>query len=404
MAKLIRVFSNFPLEFAGGGEASAPSIASALGQNHFRVEYVTDSGYRGLTRISTEEAISSYVRDFTYSHQRFVTYRSFLPPQFYRPLPSEATLTSSDLNLLLIDRIPPVQFLFALRRVAAPSILLLHGLSFESVLPPNPISAAYISYLRLARRSFGLLSKAAQVYFQVFTGSQREILLNLGISPNRVYTIPSGIDMTRVPLPKGHENFGVLYLGRIERATKGIDFLLRVLKRVEAEAPADLRVNIIGSGRDAALLNVFAQSPVVSYHGYVNRAQKEAILERSDLAISTSYIEPFSLSTVEALAAGAKVLTTPCNGPQSIVGSLPLLGNVLPYDPDSFATAVMNEYNKWKVSEDRLLSERSSRSTYVRLRFSTVRMEREYLNMVQKVIVDSHAAEKPVSKSGREPR
>jgi glycosyltransferase involved in cell wall biosynthesis len=385
LAELVRIFSNFPIEFAGGGEASTVNIARSLGVNHYSVEYVSDSGYQGVTRISTQEVISSLVRDFTYSRQRFERYRSLLPPQLYRSLPTESQLATSDVNLLLIDRIPPVQFLLMLRSIEVPTILLLQGFSVESKLPPNPLSAAYILYLRFASRTLGLLSKARNVYFQVLTPPQREVLFRSGIAPSHVFTIPSGVDLSRIPEPSDHKSFGVLFAGRIERVTKGIDFLVRVLKGIESAAPPALRVNIIGSGRDQGLLDLFAKSEVVRYHGFVSQDEKEKILRQSDVSLSTSYLEPFSLSTVEALASGAMVLTTPCNGPRSIVGLSPLLGKVLPYDPGLFVAEVFEVYRRWNVSNDRLLAERFSRSSFVRTRYSTQRMEKDYADMVKQI-------------------
>lgn len=390
MNELVRIFGSFPLEFAGGGELSCSNIAHGLAANGFRVEYVCDSGYNGVIRISTEEAFRSLVRGFSYLRLPFEKYPTILPAPLYRALPSQKQLTKADLNLLLLDRIPPLQFLSALRAIRVPTVLLLHGLTIEPEIPPDPLAAAYSLYLRSACRAFGPLSKSPHVHFQVFAQSQQQSLVRLGIDPSHIFIIPSGIDLSQVPPPSNHEGFGVLFLGRIERVTKGIDFLLRVLRSIERVAPPGLDVNIVGSGRDQGVFNEFSGSSIVHYHGFVDDARKKKILQRSDVSLTTSYFEPFSLSLVEALASGAMVFTTPCSGPSSIVDLSPLLGKVLTFDPDLFVSSVMEVYARWKASEDQLLAERVLRSSFVRPRFSSQRMAKDYVTMIQQLLGGTH--------------
>jgi glycosyltransferase involved in cell wall biosynthesis len=363
-------------------------IANYLGQSGYQVEYIADNSRPTIQRISEEEA-RSRVHNFTYYRSPFRRYTSAIAAALYRPLPSIESLKESDANLVLLDRIPPPQFLLALGKVPSPTVLMFHGLTVETVLPPNPLAAAYELYLRVAMRSLALASDSSNVFFKVLTNGMKGVLERCGIHGSQVFVIPSGIDFSKIPEPIESDRFTVTFVGRIEGSLKGIDFLVRVLRRLESSAPLNLEVNIIGSGRDTSLLDEFSESHIIRYHGYIPDREKAEMISRSDLFLVTSYIEPFSLTTVEALAGGAFVLTTPCSGPSSIVGKSPQFGAILPYRPHEFVKEVMRAYDRWNSSKSELMAERRARRRQALSLYSTERMVKENLGMVRKITLKS---------------
>lgn len=293
------------------------------------------------------------------------------------------------MNLLFLDRIPPAQFLLALERITSPTVLMFHGLAIETVLPPNPLAAAYELYLRVAVRSLALVSRSTHVFFQVFTSGMKGVLERCGIHGNRVFVIPGGIDFSKIPEPIESDRFTVTFVGRLEGPVKGIDFLVRVLRCLDSSAPPNLEVNIIGSGRDNSLMDEFSGSHHIHYHGYVPDKDKVAMISRSDMFLVTSYIEPFSLATVEALAGGAFVLTTPCSGPSFIVSKSPQFGAILPYCPHAFVTEVMRAYDRWNGSKRELMAEKRARRRQALSLYSIERVVRENLGLVRAITAKS---------------
>lgn len=362
------------------------NVASFLGRAGFAVEYIADANYCGIMRGTSEEVVSSLVKNFDYVRLPFVTYPSLLPHRFYRRLPTREQLEVADVNLILIDRVPPIAFLQRLKHTRVPTVLLMHGLSIGSKLPPQPLTAAYLMYLRSAGKSLRILSESDHVFFQVLSEGQRAVLVRFGIRPTNVFTIPSGVALDDIPFPAPHDGFGVLFMGRIERLTKGVDLLVETLQSLESIKPEGLHVNVIGSGKDSDMLRRFQGSSIIKCAGFVSIGVRRNVLRESDLFLGTSFVEPFSLATVEALASGCFVLTTPCQGPMSIVSTSPDLGQVLTFDSKSFVKEILRYYRRWQLSDDHLLGERERRASQVRVRFATDVMSQAYLELVRNVI------------------
>jgi glycosyltransferase involved in cell wall biosynthesis len=388
LQELIRFFGNYPLEFAGGGEICCSAIANHVGQHGFRVEYISSDRPPPFQRI-TEEQARFWARSFSYYRSPFHRYSLVGSASLYRPLPPIEQLRESQVNLVLLDRIPPAQFLLALQKIRTPTVLLFTGITLEAVLPPNPLAACYEMYVRAAMRSLALLSGSPHVFFQVFTARMGQAIEKCAIDEKRVVVIPNGVDFSKIPEPTESDRFTVTFVGRLEGVSKGLDFLVRVLKRLDASAPQDLEVNILGSGENQSFMDEFSESRHIRFRGYVPEPDKVAMLSRSDVFLVTSYIEPFSLATVEALAGGAFVLTTPCSGPSSIVGASPLFGAVLRYRPQEFEREILRAYDRWNGHRRELVGERRMRRRRALTLYSMERMVGEYLELVRRLVNSS---------------
>jgi len=146
------------------------------------------------------------------------------------------------------------------------------------------------------------------------------------------------------------DDFIVGCIGDI-RPIKGYDTLLESAK-ILTNNYKNIRFLIVGSqtgsGQDFNYkIRKYGLADIVKYIGYRNDVNN--ILKTIDIYVLPSISEGFSLSTIEAMAAGKPVIATRCGGPEEIITDSydGLLVNV--NDPEAISKAVeilMNDSNK----------------------------------------------------------
>lgn len=130
---------------------------------------------------------------------------------------------------------------------------------------------------------------------------------------DKVEVIPFGIDQTRwslVPPPPPGQWPRAIFIGRLV-AWKGVDILLRALERVP-----NLRLDIVGSGPEAARLKTLAQAVAVAdrvrwFGEYPDEDLPRRMADADFLVLpSVTTEEMFGLVVLEAMAAARPVVTT----------------------------------------------------------------------------------------------
>lgn len=103
---------------------------------------------------------------------------------------------------------------------------------------------------------------------------------------------------------------------------KGFDVLINAFKIALAQ-DSDLRLEIIGIGplREKLEAQVMGKnlSHYVAFKGACKPVEVAEVMQASHLCISTSHIETFGITVIEALACGKPVVATPSGGPQNII-------------------------------------------------------------------------------------
>lgn len=135
----------------------------------------------------------------------------------------------------------------------------------------------------------------------------------------------------------------VLFLGRLHEK-KGVFDLIRAIPSVLERVP-EAKFTLAGDGdlhgvaRQAELLGV---RHALNFAGWVDGAAKEALLASADLLVLPSYYEAFSVSIVEAMAAGVPVVSTAVGGVPDVLedGACGVL--VPPRDVEALAAALIN--------------------------------------------------------------
>ncbi|MCH6160837.1 glycosyltransferase [Streptomyces marispadix] len=126
----------------------------------------------------------------------------------------------------------------------------------------------------------------------------------------QVTALPNGIDRAAFTAPAGAAREHVLYLGRLETSSKGLDLLLRAYASAAPRTTCDLL--IAGDGPDAETARSLARKLGVEgrtrWLGRVEGAVRYALLAGARLVCVPSRYETFGLVAAEALATRTPVL------------------------------------------------------------------------------------------------
>ena len=147
-------------------------------------------------------------------------------------------------------------------------------------------------------------------YVTVSDATRRD-LIGLGVAGDRIDVVHNGIDVPRPQhlLPRAALPT-VCVLGRLV-PHKQVEHALEVAARTRAAIP-DLHLDIVGSGwwREplAARAVALGVEDLVTFHGWVGGAERDAILDRAWLLLAPSVKEGWGIAIMEAAARGVPAL------------------------------------------------------------------------------------------------
>ncbi len=229
----------------------------------------------------------------------------------------------------------------ASRLTPAKNVMTVHGLSEFS----NFLGRAYYS-------AFGNFSGKIVAVSQNLAD---RFVADTMVRKGKVTVIPNGIDVDRfgssVDREKTLARFGlpsrarlVLAVGNL-RAIKGYDFLVESFARIAAAEPS---LYLMICGNDFFDHQRFLD-PIIERYGLSDRVvfadfvnDIETLYAVADVYALTSVSEGFSLTTVEAMASSAAVVSTDCIGPREIIDD-GIDGIIVPgRDPDLFGRTILD--------------------------------------------------------------
>jgi glycosyltransferase involved in cell wall biosynthesis len=197
------------------------------------------------------------------------------------------------------------------------------------------------------------VAAARQAAFHIAVSQHgKETIAHFTGQSERLRVIPNGVDGAVFSRPTNDPGGGfnphqVLYVGLIKRI-KGIDLLLRAMKKLASERPATRLVLVGGSfyretrlqeeqfGQLAADLGIADR---VTFVGRQPPGVVAQYMRESAVMVLPSRRESFGAVLVEALACGTPVVATRCGGPEDIVNEK--VGALVPReDVDSLAGAI----------------------------------------------------------------
>lgn len=210
-----------------------------------------------------------------------------------------------------------------LLRTRRPSVITVHG-----------VASRWISVARTARQEKVWRTRVQRAVdstdhvITVSNSSARDVSEVFGVESRRLTTIEHGIDVDRFSAPTAlspelaaqlPDRF-VLYLGNIE-PRKNLMSLVRAFATPEVRS---LGVKLVIAGRAAwnaeESLAVIDASPDVIRLGFVSDADRTALMQACTAFAFPSLYEGFGFPVVEALAAGAVVVTSDRGSLEEVAG------------------------------------------------------------------------------------
>ena len=172
--------------------------------------------------------------------------------------------------------------------------------------------------LRLSKERYEQLAQESLMADYCIVASQytRRTLLENGVSPDRVFVMPYGIDVEAdsLPAPRPSNLFRVLFVGqKIHR--KGLSYLLEAWSRLKLP---NAELVVAGRGnQDRELLRQYAGT-FRDVHN-ASQADLDALYRQADLFCMPSLVEGFGLVYLEALARGLPIMGTLNTGAADLI-------------------------------------------------------------------------------------
>jgi glycogen(starch) synthase len=184
-----------------------------------------------------------------------------------------------------------------------------------------------------------VLHRAARL-FAVSRGVRDELDAAYSVPPGQVAVIPNGVDLeffaARPSRPRGRD---VLYVGRLGYR-KGLFRLLDAFAR--PSVPRDMRLLLAGEGPLAASLAAHARGLCIAdrvlFLGFLTRDRLRVELHAAACVVNPADYETGPLTLLEAMAAGAPVVSTPTGLANELGPEPPLL--LTAAEPDALAASI----------------------------------------------------------------
>lgn len=181
--------------------------------------------------------------------------------------------------------------------------------------------------------------------------AERDLLIRLGVNPKRISVLPNAVDLhayghtppsvvSRPPL--------VLFIGQLV-PRKGYDLLARAIPLVLRSVPAARFIFVSHNRNGEADLRHIAANSNIAHHldivGPVSESEKIRLLHSAAVVAAPSRYEGFGIPLIEAMAAGAPVVTTDVIACNEIIGH-ERTGLLVPYgNVEALAEALIRLLN-----------------------------------------------------------
>ncbi|MFQ5813782.1 MAG: glycosyltransferase family 4 protein, partial [Anaerolineae bacterium] len=228
-----------------------------------------------------------------------------------------------------------------------PSVVTIHDLSF--LLYPESFKRSKRFYLSLFTR---LSARQARCIIAVSKSTKRDVVRLLGVSPDKVEVVYSGVDDVFHPLAEDQvaafrskrglpERF-ILFVGTIE-PRKNVTRLIEAFAALRPCDLANLKL-VIGGAKGWFYHNVFARVEElglegdVVFPGYIPVSELPLWYNAAELFVYPSLYEGFGLPLLEAMACGTPVVAANTSSLPEVVGEVGL--TVDPLDVEGLAEAM----------------------------------------------------------------
>jgi glycosyltransferase involved in cell wall biosynthesis len=221
----------------------------------------------------------------------------------YRELPY---LLEQDNYDIVIDDLNKIPF-YSPWITKKPVLALMMHLFRKSIF--SETSLPFASYVYLAESLIPWCYKRNN--FAALSESSKQDLVNMGIRPDKIITIPPGIDLTQY-LPDysiKQENL-IIHTGRLKKYKSTDHLILATQKLIEKRK--NLKVVIIGDGDDVPrlkeLTKKLALENYITFTGYISEPDKINYYQKASVLVENSIKEGWGMIVIEANACGTPVV------------------------------------------------------------------------------------------------
>lgn len=369
--KILKLSYEFP-PVGGGGSKVAYGLASSLVDMGHTVDIVT-MAYKGLPKQESVNGVQVYripcfrkAIDRCHPHEMAI-YLARAIPELKRLCASR----SYDLvhcHFILPDGLLG---LWLRKKLKLPLVVTAHGSDVPGY-NPDRFELWHAIIAPIWKRS-------ARTIDTIVCPSQfLEGLILAGEPQATTVTIPNGYDVDKFDPGRTRKNSILILTRMLER--KGVQDVLRAL-----QAPGiDYEINIVGTG---AYLDQLKKLDAelgtgARFHGWLDNDSDELreLIETSSIFVFPSHAENFPLVLLEAMAAGAAIITTNQTGCREVVGEAAI--KVPPGRPAAIREALE------KLVDDSELRERLGREARSRLErnFSWQSVANSYLDTFKELV------------------
>ncbi len=249
------------------------------------------------------------------------------------------------------------------------AIALVHHVHQDVVkLELNPILAEFI---RLAERRV----KNYKYIISVSNTTKQDLIKKLKVDERRITVIYNGVDHDKFKPGEKSEKPIVFWIGRMMKYKNPFD-VIEVKRRVEK----GVKFVVAGGGELSADFAEIAKKEGIEYLGKINEKTKIELYKKSWVILSTSFIEGWGMTIVEANSCGTPAVVYSSGSLPEIVKQ-GINGFVVPYkDINSMA-----KYINYITSDENIMKELSRKSYEESLKYDWNRTAEEYKKYLERV-------------------
>jgi len=377
---IVKIYSEFPINYFGGGERLIIMIYHSLKQNGFEVKIIENNRMITESRMEKDNILEHLGNDLLSMSFRRYGFPGFL----YQDFPDIMELKSSQNSVCLIfsRRLPPKSILSEISKFSGTELVCcLHGIALEKMRLTDPRIMIHQFIIRHQLSVFARFV-AGNIYAQCLTPGIEKYLKSKGASQSNIFLIENQYQSWIADLNQNNSSFQVLFIGRMQNLTKGIKFLKKVIAEVKKKEPK-IEFVVIGKGPDIHVLDGVKNHCMLLTKAD-DRIKEEALLH-SNLAIITSSLEPGSLVAMEFLTSGLPVVTTPASGPSYTLSKDKNFGKISSFNVKAFSKEIISYYRLWKSDKTAYFELRKNIADKARSTFNEKDMLDSYLKMIMEI-------------------
>jgi glycosyltransferase involved in cell wall biosynthesis len=211
-------------------------------------------------------------------------------------------------------------------------------------------------------------------YIIAVSNATKRDLLKLGVDEENIHVIYNGVDHKKYKPGEKSEKPMILWIGRMKKYKNPFDSL-KIYKRLTKKA----EMVVVGGGDLAIEFAKISKKMGVKYLGKVTEEEKVKLYQKAWVVLSTSYIEGWGMTVVEANACGTPVIAY-------ATGSMPEIirdganGFLVPYKDYDYAAKVIDE-----ILEEDKIKELSKRSLEESMKYNWEKTADEYMKYLSRL-------------------